>query len=394
MKAINDLTRYELKQLLAQQGQPAYRATQICEWLHKRRVRSFDEMTNLPVRLRDHLGKHFSISRVSKQQEVVSPEDGATKFLLELGDGNTIESVYLPHKRGATLCISTQVGCGLRCRFCATGRMGLKRNLSPGEIVDQVNFANEYMGAVQPGDDVGGSEIEAGADDAVDEAGADDADAAQAGAGIETPEPTGGYPSERAFSNLVFMGMGEPLANYDNLVKAIEILINEMGVGARRLTVSTAGLADKMMRLATVPYEISLAISLNSPFDEERRELMPVVGKTPLAELLSAARYYFAKKNRMVTFEYVLIGGVNDSVRHAHALAGLIREIPAKINLIAFNPFPGCRYERPESGRVHHFQAVLTERGKKVTLRRSLGCDILAGCGQLGAAAGKRGGTR
>jgi 23S rRNA (adenine2503-C2)-methyltransferase len=175
------------------------------------------------------------------------------------------------------------------------------------------------------------------------------------------------------------------------VTKAIDILIAEVGIGARRITVSTAGLADKIMRLAGIHHEVGLAISLNSPFDEERRRLMPVAGRTPLAELISAARFYFAKKNRMLTFEYVLIGGVNDSVRHAHALAGLIREVPAKINLIALNPFPGCRYEAPQPNRVRHFQAILTERGKKVTLRKSLGCDILAGCGQLGATAKKRG---
>ncbi len=361
MNAINDLTRHELKELLTQQGQPAYRATQVCEWLHKRRVSAFDEMTNLPLELRDHLAKHFRILRVNMKQEVVSPEDGTTKFLLELGDGNAIESVYLPHPRGATLCISTQVGCALKCRFCATGRMGLTRNLSPGEIVDQVNFANEYLSRAP---------------------------------GPEGGEPAAETEGKRAFSNLVLMGMGEPLANYESVVKAIKILINEVGVGARRITVSTAGLADGIMRLAKIPHEVGLAISLNSPFDEERKELMPVAGRTPLAKLMSAARYYYAQKNRMLTFEYVLIGGLNDSVRHAHALAGLIREVPAKINLIALNPFPGCRYTPPDPGRIRHFQSILTERGKKATLRKSLGCDILAGCGQLGAAAKKRGSTR
>jgi 23S rRNA (adenine2503-C2)-methyltransferase len=345
MQNLNDLTRAEIGRILSDLGQPAYRAAQISEWLFKRRVRSFEAMTNLPLRLRDHLVKHFSITSVNKKQELVSPEDGATKFLLELSDGNLIESVFLPHARGATLCISTQVGCAFKCRFCATGRMGLKRNLTPGEIVDQVNFAREYM----------------------------------------APAEQAESDTARAFSNIVFMGMGEPLANYDNSVKAAELLITEVGIGARRLTISTCGVAKAIMRLAEVPYEIGLAISINSPFDETRRQLMPVAGRTPLVELMAAARYYFAKKNRMLTFEYVLIADVNDRVRDAHELAGLIREVPAKINLIAINPFPGCRYRAPEPGKVRRFQAILEERGKKVTLRKSLGCDILAGCGQLGA---------
>jgi 23S rRNA (adenine2503-C2)-methyltransferase len=350
MQSINDLTRHEIRLILADLGQPGYRAKQICEWLYGKRAASFDQMTNLPRNLRDHLAKHFSISLVSKKQELVSPEDGVTKFLLELSDGNQIESVFLPHPRGATLCVSTQVGCAFRCRFCATGGMGLKRNLSPGEIVDQVSFARQYMAE---------------------------------GEDLQTD-------GARAFSNLVFMGMGEPLANYANLTKAIEILIEEVGIGSRRITVSTCGLPKEMMQLAGLPYEIGLAISLNSPFDDERREIMPIAGRTPLVELMNAARYYFSKKNRMLTFEYVLIGGVNDRVRDAHELASLIREVPAKINLIVINPFPGCRYEPPDAGQVRRFQSILEERGKKVTLRKSLGCDILAGCGQLGARPKKR----
>jgi 23S rRNA (adenine2503-C2)-methyltransferase len=364
MKTINDLTRAELKEFLTSKGHPAYRATQLCEWLHKHRVKSFDDMTNLPRQLRDHLAKHFSITRVNKKQERVSPEDGATKYLLGLGDGEAVESVFLPHPRGATLCISTQVGCAFRCGFCATGSMGFKRNLSPGEIVDQVNFVNEYLPPI-------GSEA---------------CDAGDAG-GVQGVQASEGA---RAFSNLVIMGMGEPLANYDNLVKALEILIDEVGVGARRITVSTCGLPDKIMKLADVPYEISLAVSVNSPIEERRKEIMPVAARTTLTELMAAARYYFAKKNRMLTFEYVLMAGINDRVRDAHELASLIREIPAKINLIVLNPFPGCRYKPSEPGKVKMFQSILEERGKKVTLRKSLGCDILAGCGQLGARAERK----
>jgi 23S rRNA (adenine2503-C2)-methyltransferase len=254
----------------------------------------------------------------------------------------------LPHPRGATLCISTQLGCAFGCRFCATGQLGFKRHLSAGEIVDQVLFVNEHVPV----------EAETAADHATE--------------------------GERPFANVVFMGMGEPLANYDNLVKAIEILVKEVGVGSRRLTVSTAGVADKIMRLAQLPYELGLAISLNSPFDDLRREIMPTAGRTTLAKLLAAARYYYAKQGRIVTFEYVLIPDLNDSTRDAHALADLTRDIPAKINLIALNPFPGCPYMRPDEARVKRFQSILRQRGRKVILRKSLGCDILAGCGQLG----------
>jgi 23S rRNA (adenine2503-C2)-methyltransferase len=336
MKSINDLTREEIKGVLAHLGQPAYRATQICEWLHRRRAMSFDDMTNLPLALRSELAKHFKITRVSKVAEMVSEDDETAKYVFKLADGSHIESVFLPHPRGATLCISTQLGCALGCRFCATGRMGFKRDLSTGEIVDQVSFFKEYL----PLDD-------------------------------DAPRSD----TARAFSNLVFMGMGEPLANYKNLIKAITILTREVGIGSRRMTVSTAGVPEKIMRLAREPYELSLAISLNSPFEKRRKELMPVAGKTPLSELMSAARYYFAK----------------DRMRDAHALAALLRDIPAKVNLIALNPFPGCRYESPDRDRIRRFQGVLRERGKKVTLRKSLGCDILAACGQLGAGKRKRG---
>jgi len=198
---------------------------------------------------------------------------------------------------------------------------------------------------------------------------------------------------------VVFMGMGEPLANYENVVKAIGILIKEVGIGARRITISTCGLPDEIMRLADLPYEISLAISLNSAIDDKRRDLMPAAGHTTIAKLLAAAKYYTIKKGRMLTFEYVLIPDFNDSARDAHALADLMRDMPAKINLIAFNPFPGAPYMRPDETSVARFQSILRQRGRKVMLRKSLGCDILAGCGQLGQGlktkgSGPRGGTR
>jgi 23S rRNA (adenine2503-C2)-methyltransferase len=354
MPYINDLTREELRSALADRGEPGYRAGQICEWLYLRRARTFSEMTNLPVGLRKELSRDFRIARLEEVDSLESHEDGAAKYVLRLPDGYTIESVVLRHPRGATLCISSQVGCAFECSFCATGRMKLKRNLTPGEITDQVSFLEERLAA------------------------------------LPTSERSNTEGS-RHFSNVVFMGMGEPLANYHNVTKAIHLMIEEMDIGARRITLSTCGLAKEIARFAKEPYEVGMAISLNAASDEKRRELMPVAGKIRLAELMNAARYYFASKGRMLTFEYVLIDQVNDTAHDAHQLADLLRDMPAKINLISLNPFPGCALGRPVPARIRKFQDVLEERGKRVTLRKSLGCDILAGCGQLGARTSKRG---
>jgi 23S rRNA (adenine2503-C2)-methyltransferase len=398
------LSETEIREALVARGEPGYRARQICEWLYRRRAKSFDEMTNLPVALRAQLAEAFTIPRLHLAQEMISAHDGTTKVALALADGNRIEMVYLPHRRGATLCISTQVGCAFKCRFCATGKMGLKRNLTAGEIVDQVLFAKEHFRdhpAAHPEELLPGAA--GGIDDAEDDEYADD--------GPEHPEQASHpehtvhpehqaapehpahtlAPDERPFTNIVLMGMGEPLANYENVVKAIDILMHEVGIGSRRITISTAGVADKIMLLAERPDEVGLAISLNTPSDEVRRDIMPVAAKTTLGKLMNAARYYVAKKGRMLTFEYILIPELNDSLRDAHALASLTRDIPAKINLIAFNPFPGSPYERPDETRVKRFSSILRGRGKRVMLRRSLGCDILAACGQLGQRPGGTG---
>ena len=356
MKPITDLRKDELVTSLADWDQPAYRATQVFEWLYRRYALAFDEMTNLPLELRHKLKEHFTLPRLKQRKETISAADGTTKYVLAFADGATVETVHLPHPRGATLCISSQVGCAFACRFCATGKTGLERNLSPGEIVDQVGYMEKHLSRARED---------------------------------ESPKE-----QVRSFSNLVFMGMGEPLANYDNLMQAIDILTGEVGIGARRITVSTCGLPRKIKKLADEPYELKLALSINSPFDRERQRLMPVAGKTPLVELMSAARYYFAKKSRLLTLEYVLLKDVNDSPRHAHGLASLMREVPAKVNLIAFNPFPDAPYARPDRERVKSFQGILRSRGKKVTLRKSLGCDILAGCGQLGGRTGGRSRSR
>ncbi len=338
-RALNGMTRKEIARAVAALGEPGYRAGQISRWLYRRRVKTVDEMTDLSLDLRETLRRRFVITALEPTGKAVSSEDGALKFGLALGDGDEIETVFLPHTRGATLCISSQVGCAYACKFCATGRMGLKRNLRADEIVGQVLFAMDELG---------------------------------------DPDSTA-----RPFTNIVFMGMGEPLANYAAVMKAVAILVKEVGVGARRITISTCGLPAEIMRLAREPFEVGLAVSLNAATDEKRRRIMPVAARTPLVKLMNAARYYHETKGRMLTFEYVVIKGVNDATGDAHELAGLTREVPAKINLIALNPFPGCKFERPETGVLEKFQTILRGRGRKSTIRKSLGSDIQAACGQL-----------
>jgi 23S rRNA (adenine2503-C2)-methyltransferase len=359
---INDMTRAEIAGYLARRGIAPYRAGQICEWIYRKHAAGFDEMTNLSQELREHLKEHFSIVRLREKRRITSSADGTTKYLLRLEDRRGVESVYLPHPRGATLCISSQVGCAFQCRICATGTRRLKRNLTPGEIVDQIRFLEEQIQAAE-----------------------------EQKRKSTVRDKRKATPGARAFSNVVLMGMGEPFANYDNVIKAIHLMIDEMGIGSRRITVSTCGLPDKIVKFADEPFEVGLAISLNSPFDSKRKKLMPVAAKTPVKELIDAARTYFEKKGRMLTFEYVMVEGVNDRLRDAYALADLLRGLPAKLNLIALNPFPGSHYRPPEASKIRKFQAMLETRGLKATLRMSKGSDILAGCGQLGVKSRKKG---
>jgi 23S rRNA (adenine2503-C2)-methyltransferase len=303
--------------------------------------------------------------RLREKRRITSSADGTTKYLLRLEDRRGVESVYLPHPRGSTLCLSSQVGCAFRCSICATGTRRLKRNLTPGEIIDQIRFLEAQ---IESGEEQSGKTIVTG-----------------------KRNPT---PGARAFSNVVLMGMGEPFANYDNVIKAIHLMIDEMGIGSRRITVSTCGIPDKIVKFADEPFEVGLAISLNSPFDSKRKKLMPEAAKTPVKELMDAARLYFEKKNRMLTFEYVMVEGMNDRLRDAYALTDLLRGLPAKLNLIALNPFPGCQYQPPEASKIRKFQTMLEARGLKATLRMSKGRDILAGCGQLGVKSRKKGQDR
>ena len=370
-RSLNGMTGEEITRELTALGEPAYRGGQIAKWLYRKRAKSFDEMTNLSLELRQALKQRFDISVLKPAGKPRSSEDGSLKFSLALRDGYEIETVFLPHPRGATLCISSQVGCGYACKFCATARMGLKRDLAPDEIVGQVLFIMDELGGTERGGDRGTGR------------GADRGAGRRTGRGDDRGADRGGRDDTRPFTNIVFMGMGEPLANYANIMKAVHILVKEVGVGSRRITISTSGLPEEMMRLAREPYEIGLAVSLNAANDEKRQGIMPVAARVPLVKLMNAARYYYETKGRILTFEYVLMKGVNDSTKDAHELASLTREVPAKINLIALNPFPGCKYEKPEPETVEKFETILKRRGKKATIRKSLGSDIQAACGQL-----------
>jgi 23S rRNA (adenine2503-C2)-methyltransferase len=345
----------ELQEQFQKWEYPAYRVQQLFDWLYKRKVTSWEAMTNLPKDLRDRLEHHFSLETLALVRKQGS-RDTTQKFLWKLADGALIESVLIPANPALygeasdrhTLCVSTQVGCAYGCRFCASGLEGWKRNLGVHEIVDQV-LAIERWHAM---------------------------DLLQQGA---SP------PTERLINNLVIMGMGEPLANYNNLVKALKILNAPWGggIGARKITVSTSGLAPQIRKLADEPFQFRLAISLHGATDEVRTKIMPVNKKYPLSELTSACEYYQSKKGRMITLEYILIKDVNDALEQVKPLSDLARKLNAKINLIPYNRVEDLPWERPSEEVQDAFAAGLEARGVTATLRREKGHDIDAACGQL-----------
>jgi 23S rRNA (adenine2503-C2)-methyltransferase len=348
---IKSLTREELEAQFKSWGEPVYRVTQLLEWLYARRATSWDAMTNLPKGLREKLHGHFSLQTMELVRKQGSP-DTTQKFLWRLADHSLIESVLIPANPALygeasdrhTLCISTQVGCAYGCKFCASGLDGWKRNLQPNEIVEQVL-------AVE-----------------------------RAHAGTGESKETG-----RAVDNIVVMGMGEPLANYDNLLKALKILNAPWGggIGARKITISTSGLAPQIRKLAGEPLQFRLAISLHGATDEVRGKIMPVNKKYPLKELINACEEYQAQKGRMMTLEYILIAGVNDSVEQTKPLAAFARRIFAKVNLIPYNTVEGLTWERPDDGVCERFLEALEKQKVTATLRREKGHDIDAACGQL-----------
>jgi 23S rRNA (adenine2503-C2)-methyltransferase len=333
---IKDVSFKELAAFLGAHNQPVYRTRQIRQWLFQKRATSFSEMTNLSAGLRGQLEEHFSISRLKTLRQAEA-RDGTVKFLFALGDGASIESVIIPEARRLTLCISTQAGCGFGCAFCATAVLGLKRNLSASEIVDQVLEASRTL--------IGDERI----------------------------------------THVVLMGMGEPLANYAQTASALEILTDgEWGVGIspRRVTLSTVGLVPQIEKLMEET-RVNLAISLHAPTNELRAELMPVNRKYSLEQLLDCCRRLPIPRRKRITFEYVLLGGVNDSVEQACQLARALRGIPSKVNVIPFNPHPGSAFVRPTPEQIERFQNALREEGVQVNVRRPRGDDIQAACGQL-----------
>jgi 23S rRNA (adenine2503-C2)-methyltransferase len=333
---IMDLSPGQLQQWLVQQGMAAYRGGQILRWIYGRQVDDFEQMTDLSKTDREKLKRYFEIGRLVKLKEEVS-RDGSRKYLFGLGDGQRIESVLIPERGHHTLCVSSQVGCALGCRFCLTGEGGFKRNLSQGEIIAQVR------------------DIQA-----------------------ELSEPA-------LLTNIVLMGMGEPLANYANVTAAVNTLTDN-GLGfrfaGRRVTLSTAGLVPQLMRFGR-DTQANIAVSLNATDNRTRDFLMPINKTFPIEKLLAACCDYPLRPHRRITFEYILIKGVNDSESEARRLAALLRPIRAKINLIPFNPHSASEFERPEEGVIERFQQILLDKHYTVIVRRSKGTDISAACGQL-----------
>jgi 23S rRNA (adenine2503-C2)-methyltransferase len=360
---IKSLTREELETQFKSWKQPAYRVTQLLEWLYARRAANWDAMTNLQKPLREKLGEKFSLhclELVRKQ----GAQDATQKFLWKLAGGSLIESVLIPANPALygeasdrhTLCISTQVGCAYGCRFCASGLDGWKRNLTPDEIVEQVLAVERQVSS----------------------------DKQQLTQNEGTPTPVARHLS-RTVDNIVVMGMGEPLANYDNLIKALKILNAPWGggIGARKITISTSGLAPQIRRLAAEPLQFRLAISLHGATDAIRNRIMPVNRKHPLRELVAACEQYQIQKGRMLTFEYILIAGVNDSIEQTGPLAALAKKLFAKVNLIPYNKVEGLPWERPADKVCEAFLRALEKQKVTATLRREKGEDIDAACGQL-----------
>ena len=370
----------ELAKAMAPLGAKPYAAKQVYGWVYAKGVLEFERMHNLSKELRRALSRGFYVEKPGVLSKVSSQEGRVTKYLLSLADEGKIECVLIGMRDKDTFCISSQVGCRFGCAFCATGRMGLKRNLSASEILGQVLF-------LRAEDDEAEGEVGQGRPG--------QADSAPGGQNSAAKGPSDAAAAERAF-NIVFMGMGEPLDNYDNVVRAIRIMEDQNGlaVGGRRITLSTCGLPHRIRDLAKEDLGIGLALSLNATNDETRAELIPAAKKFHLEEIMESLVYYAERSGRRVTLEYVLIAGVNDKPADAKRLAEIASSLPSKINLIALNPSPGLRLARPTDEAVDRFVQILYPRAPAVTLRKSKGSDILAACGQLGAEARKRGPVR
>lgn len=334
-KDLRSMTIEELTEALESVGEKKFRARQIFSWLHKNQVKSLDEMTNIPKKLKEKLLKSYDISYLKVCQVLESKIDGTCKYLFELQDGNIIESVFMRYKHGNSVCISSQVGCRMGCKFCASTIDGLQRNLQAGEMLEQIYRIEEDKG-------------------------------------------------ER-ISNIVVMGSGEPFDNFDNLIRFIELICNEEGanISQRNITVSTCGLIPRIYDLAELRLQITLAISLHASSQEKRMSLMPVANKYGIDDLIKACKDYFDKTGRRLTFEYSLVAGVNDTDEDASQLLTLLKGINCHVNLIPVNPIKERDYKQSDASAIQKFKNKLEKNGQNVTIRREMGRDINGACGQL-----------
>jgi 23S rRNA (adenine2503-C2)-methyltransferase len=383
----------ELRAWLVGAGQPRYRTEQIADWVFVKRVERFDQMTNLSKDLRARLTEHAAIYRSTIARQSVST-DQTQKLLLAWPDGATVETVWIPEPERNTACLSSQVGCPVGCRFCASGLNGLQRNLTAGEIVEQaLRIARLIDATASSANDANPAAPEVAVSSQLEAPAQEQSHAAALasaprGRRRPTDDPisaTSGEAQRPArLTNIVMMGMGEPLANYAEVVKAIRILNAPwgLGIGARKITVSTVGLPKQIRQLAEEELQLNLALSLHAPDQKLREELIPW-GKVPLAELLAACDYYFRKTGREITLEYVLLDDVNNQPAHARQLAQIAKRLRCNINLLRYNPVPGLPYERPTSEATREFQQRLRDVGVNAHVRTSRGKDIEAACGQL-----------
>lgn len=333
---IKNLKPSMVERTVLEMGLPRYRADQLINWIYAKWVTDWEVMTNLSKELRKKLSEKF-LHQILVPEEILSSRDGTRKFLFRLKDDLTIESVLIPDRDRRTLCISSQVGCALKCAFCYTGTIGFKRNLETWEILEQVLAVKRAL------------------------------------------------PLEEHPTNIVFMGMGEPLLNYDNVIRAVEILNLDNGLkfSHRRMTISTAGIIPAIEKLSREQAPISLALSLNASDDKTRSVIMPITQRYPLDEVLKALEKFPLSNRKRITFEYVMLKDVNDTPLHARQLANKIKRFPCKVNLIPFNPFPNAPFSASSAERVEEFQKILREKHISAFIRKSRGADILAACGQL-----------
>ncbi|MBQ3573775.1 MAG: 23S rRNA (adenine(2503)-C(2))-methyltransferase RlmN [Clostridia bacterium] len=340
-KNLKDFTLKELEEILVGLGEPKFRAGQIFKWLYDG-AESFDDMTNVPKKLRDKLGVEYSAGNLKIEQKFVSHIDETRRYLLQLDDGNFVECVLMKYHHGYTICVSTQVGCAMGCAFCASTRGGKIRNLTSGEIIGQLMTVQKDLG-------------------------------------------------ER-ISNIVLMGMGEPLDNFDNVMSFLENVNNPIGlnIGHRHISLSTCGLCERIRELADKKLQITLSVSLHAPNDEKRSAIMPINKKYNIAELMSACRYYIEKTNRRISFEYTLIRGVNDTPEEARELLGLISGMLCHVNLIPVNKVAETGFSASNREAIDRFRDILEKGGVTATVRREMGADISAACGQLRAQALKK----